>query len=117
MGWHYAVGWYYAIIGLLFQVALVVFAIRAHRLRRIVISRFMMWAAICYVIAASSWFTFNLAAGFFLRSASRTPEARRAVADYRYYTDQTFQILFAIFMIVALVSYARERPQSGTSTV
>src|SRR5437660_120934 len=110
-------GWYYAIVGLIFQAALVVFAIRAYRLRRTVVSRLMMWAAICYVIAASSWYTFNFAAGFFLKSAGRTPEARHAVADYRNYSDQTFQILFATFMIGALISFARERPQSGAPTV
>jgi hypothetical protein len=110
-------GWYYAIVGLVFQAALVVFAIRSHHLRRTVISQFMMWAVICYVIAASSWYTFNFAAGFFVKAAGRTPEARRAVADYRYYSDQTFQILFATFMIVALVSFARERPRSNTPTV
>ncbi len=76
-----------------------------------------MWAAICYVVAASSWYTFNFVAGFILKSAAHTAEARHTVADCRYYSDQTFQILFAAFMIAALISFARERPESGTPTV
>src|SRR5205085_9435467 len=98
---------------LLFQAALLAFAIRVHLIIRTAATSFLMWAIVCYVIAASSWYTFNFAAGFVLKSAAQTPNARLTVADYRYYSDQTFQILVAALTVAALISFIREHSAGG----
>jgi hypothetical protein len=101
-------GWYYGIVGLLFQAALVVVAIRAYGAKRDPVSFFLMLAAICYVVAASSWYTFPFMAGIFA-GPHLTVHTRLVLADSRYYSEQTFQILFALSMIAALLSLIRER--------
>lgn len=101
-------GRYYAIAGLIVQAALLVFAIRAYRARPSRVSLCVMWATVCYVLAASSWYTFYFTAGLFL-GAHPSPHPRHTLADFRFYSDQTFQILFAALMIAALISFMRER--------
>ena len=72
-----------------------------------------MWAAICYVIAASSWWTFYFSAGLVLGGQHLSPQGRLALADSRYYSDQTFQLLFAVLMIAALISLTRGSSRAG----
>ena len=101
---HIGVGQYYGILGLSVQVILVVFAIRTYRATRTRATLFLMWAAVCYVIAASSWWTFYFSAGLVLGRQHLSPHGRLALADSRYYSDQTFQLLFAVLMIAALIA-------------
>jgi hypothetical protein len=110
-------GWYYGILGLISQAVLIVFAIRAYRASRTRTSRFIMWAAICYVIAASSWWTFYFSAGLVLGRQQLSPRARHSLADSRFYSDQTFQLLFAVLMIAALISCTRESTRNGTRDI
>jgi hypothetical protein len=105
-------GWYYGILGLLVQAALIVVAVRAYLARRTDRAVFVLLAIICYAIVASSWFTFPFVAGFFWGS-HLTPHSRLVLADSRYYAEQSLQLLFAAFMIAALVSFTRERSVSG----
>lgn len=113
---HPSFGWYYAIVGLIFQAALVVFAIRAYRASRGRVALFAMLAAVCYAMAASSWYTFPFTAGLFLGS-HLSAHARLVLADSRYYFEQTFQILFAAFMIAALLSLTRGRSLSNATNI
>lgn len=111
-----AIGSYYAFLGLLFQTALIVFAIRTYRARRTRVTQLLMWATICYVVAASSWFTFYFVTGL-LWGQHPTSGMRCAVARCRYYSDQTFQILFAALMIAAFIALVRGRfSDDSTST-
>ena len=109
-------GWYYGIVGLIVQVALVVFAIRVYRANRGQVALFAMLAAICYGMAASSWYTFPFTAGLFLGS-HLTSHARLVLADSRYYFEQTVQILSAVFMIAALLSLTRGRSFSDATNI
>jgi hypothetical protein len=103
--------------GLLFEAALVVFAIRAHRTTRTAMSRFILAAIICYTLAASSWFTFYFAAGFLEKPAATSPQAQHTVAHLRYYSDHVLHFLFMAFMIAALISIVREHSTSRTPSV
>jgi hypothetical protein len=109
-------GWYYAVVGLIFQAALLVFAIRTYRATRTRTTLLMMWAIICYVITASSWYTFHFSLGLVL-GAHPTAQARRAVANWRFYSDQTFEMVFAALMIAALVFFARGASRDGTQNI
>jgi len=93
---HVGLGQYYGILGLIFQLILVVFATRTYRVTRTRTTFFTMWAVICYVIAASSWWTLYFSAGLVLGRHPQSPHARLTLADSRYYSDQTFQVLFAL---------------------
>ena len=64
------------------------------------------------VIARSSWFTFDL-----LEELLSSDAARAAVDPWHEYTNFTFQLLFVLLMIVALVSFIRERSAGGTPRV
>jgi ABC-type cobalamin transport system permease subunit len=110
-------GQYYAILGLIFQGALIVFAIRAYRSSRTRASLFIMGAAICYVIAASSWWTFYFSAGLVLGRQHLSPQVRHALADSRYYSDQTFQLLFVVLMIAALICFTRGSNRGGDPNI
>jgi hypothetical protein len=101
-------GWYFGVFGLLVLIALLLVAVRAYRARRTTSALHMLLAVICYVLAASSWFTFPFVAGLFLGSHPTT-HARLVLADSRYYAQQSSQLLFAAFMIAALISFMRER--------
>jgi hypothetical protein len=107
-------GWYLGLAGLVFQAALLFVAIRSYRAKRTTTLRYLLWACICYVVAASSWYTFNFAAGFMLKSDALTPAMRHTVAECRYYVEQSFEILFAILMIAALISFVRQRHPTDT---
>jgi hypothetical protein len=110
-------GQYYAIVGLLFQVALLVCAIRAYRVNRSQTGLLIMWATLCYVIAASSWWTFNFSAGLVLGGQRMSAHARHTLENSRYYCDQTFQLLFAALMIAALISITHRPSQRGNSNI
>ena len=109
-------GWYYAVVGLIIQAALLALAIRAYRVKRTHLSLFVMSAVICYVVAASSWFTFPFLAGLFV-GRTIAPHARYILEESRYYSDQTFQMLFAAFLIAALVSFTHERSKSDEPNI
>ena len=109
-------GWYCGLVGLAFQAALVVCAILTYRRSRGRVSLFAMLAAICYAIAASSWYTFPFTAALFLGS-HLTRHTRLVLADSRYYTEQAFQILFAFLLIAALVSFTRDRSVSHAPNI
>ena len=110
---HIGLGQYYGILGLSFQLILLVLAIRTYRATRTRTTLLIMWAAICYVIAASSWWTFYFSAGLVLGRQPLSAQARRTLADARYYSDQTFQLLFAALMVAALISFTRKATRSG----
>jgi hypothetical protein len=109
-------GWYYGVLGLFVQAALIVVAVRAYRARGTARAVFLLLAIICYAVAASSWFTFPFVAGLFWGS-QLTPHARLVLADSRYYSEQSLELLFACFMIAVLVSFMRERSPSGTPNI
>jgi hypothetical protein len=110
------IGWYYGIVGLVFQAMLIVFAVRGYRASRGRVALFAMVAVICYAIAASSWYTFPFTAGLFLGS-HLTAHARLVLADSHYYFEQTFQILFAVFMVAALLSLTHERTDQSHANI
>jgi hypothetical protein len=110
-------GQYCAIVGLLFQAALLVCAVRAYRVNRSQTGLLIMWATLCYVIATSSWWTFNFSAGLVLGGQRMSAHARHTLADSRYYCDQTFQLLFAALMIAALISIAHRPSQRDNSNI
>ena len=100
-------GWYFGVVGLLVLVALLIVAVRAYRTRRTANTLHLLLAVICYVVAANSWFTFPFVAGLFLGSRL-TAHASLVLADARYYSEQSLQILFAAFLMTALLSFTRE---------
>ena len=92
---------------LLGEAIMVVLAIRLFLVRHTRTFALLMWACVCFVIARSSWFTFGLLGGFL---SSRGDEAVRAAVDrWHEYTNFTFQLLFVVLMIAALISFLRER--------
>src|SRR5438309_11846229 len=94
-------------VTLIGQIVLLVFAVRLFLVRRTRTFALLMWACVCFVIARSSWFTFGLLGGFL---SSRGDEAVRAAVDrWHEYTNFTFQLLFVVLMIAALISFRRER--------
>jgi hypothetical protein len=105
-------GWYYGILGLIAQVTLMVFAIRAYRAQCTKSSLILLLAVISNAIAASSWYTFAFFEGLFWGSHV-TRHVRLVFADSRYYTQQTFQILFVVLMIAMLLSSPRKQRSNG----
>ena len=102
---------------LIFQGAVLVCAIHTHRTIHTPVTRFLLAAAICYVLNTTTWFTFYFAAGFILKDDAASPAAQHTVAHLRYYTDHVLNFLFAAFMIAALVSMMRARSASRTTNV
>ena len=97
---------------LLGEAMMLALAIRLFLVRRTRTFALLMWACVCFVIARGSWFTFGLLEGL-LSSAAR----RAAVERWHEYTNFTFQLLFVVLMIAALISFIRERSAAGTSSV
>jgi hypothetical protein len=92
---------------LICDVALLVLAIRLFRRRRTRTSILLMWASISFVIGASSWFTFAFSRGFFFRYTD--PTAKAMIFRWHERTEFTFQLIFVLLMIFALLSLLRER--------
>jgi hypothetical protein len=61
--------------------------------------------------------TFYFSAGLVLGRQQLSPRARHSLADSRFYSDQTFQLLFAVLMIAALISCTRESTRNGTRDI
>jgi len=89
------------------EVVMLVLAIRLFLSRRIRAFALLMWACVCFVIARRSWFTFAFVGGFFVSSSDEA--ARTAVDRWHEYTNFTFQLLFVVLMIAALISFRRGR--------
>ena len=94
------------------EAVMVVLAVRLFLIRRSRTFLLLLWACVCFVIARSSWFTFGL-----LESLLPNETARAAVDPWHEYTNFTFQLLFVVLMIAALISFIRERGAAGTSRV
>jgi len=97
------------------EAVMVVLAIRLFLARRTRTFALLMWACVCFVIARSSWFTFGLLGDFL--SSHNDEVARAAVDRWHEYTNFTFQLLFVVLMIVALISFLRERSSVATPGV
>jgi hypothetical protein len=102
-------------VTLLGQLVVLVLAIRLFCRRRSRSFALLLAACLCFIIADSSWFTFGFAHGFLF---PQTEGASRAMA-YRWHerTSLVFQLLFVLFMILALISFLRERPAAATPSV
>jgi hypothetical protein len=94
------------------EAVMLLLAIRLFLVRRTRTFALLMWACVCFVIARSSWFTFDL-----LEELLSSDAARAAVDPWHEYTNFTFQLLFVLLMIVTLVSFIRERSAGGTARV
>ena len=94
------------------EAVMVVLAIRLFLARRTRTFALLLWACVCFVIARSSWFTFGLLESFLSSEA-----ARAAVDPWHEYTNFTFQLLFVVLMIAALISFLRERNSVTTSSI
>jgi len=94
------------------EALMLVLSIRLCLARRTRTFSLLMWACICFVIARSSWFTFGL-----LDSLLSSAAARAAVDPWHEYTNFTFQLLFVVLMIAALVSFLRERSSVAPPSV
>jgi uncharacterized membrane protein len=91
------------------EAVMLVLAIRLFLARRTRTFSLLMWACICFVIARSSWFTFGL-----LNSLLSSAATRAAVDPWHEYTNFTFQLLFVVLMVAALISFLRERSPMAT---
>lgn len=89
------------------EAVMLVLAIWLYRIRRTGTFAFLMCACVSFVIARSSWFTFGFAGGYLVAAENRT--LRATVERWHEYTNFTFQLLFVLLMIAALVSFIRER--------
>ena len=94
------------------EAVMVVLAIRLFLARRTRTFALLMSACVCFVIARSSWFTFGL-----LDNLLSSAAARAAVDPWHEYTNFTFQLLFVVLMIAALVSFLRERSSVASPSV
>jgi hypothetical protein len=89
------------------EVVMLMLAIRLFLVQRTRTFALLMWACVCFVIARSSWFTFDLIGSFL---SGRHDEVARTAADrWHEYTNFTFQLLFVVLMIATLLSFLRER--------
>ena len=95
------------------EAIMVVLAIRLSLVQRTCTFALLMWACVCFVIARSSWFTFGLLGDFL--SSHHDETARAAVDRWHEYTNFTFQLLFVVLMIAALISFLRQRSSGATS--
>lgn len=93
------------------EAVMLVLAIRLFLARRTRTFALLMWACVCFVIARSSWFTFDL-----LESVL-SKDAARAVDPWHEYTNFTFQLLFVLLMIATLISFLRGRSSVATPSV
>ena len=91
------------------EVVMLVLAIRLFLARHTRTFALLMWACVCFVIARSSWFTFGL-----LESFLSSETARASVGRWHEYTNFTFQLLFVVLMIAALISFLRGRSSPAT---
>jgi len=97
---------------LLGEAMMLVLAIRLFLVRRTRTFALIMLACVCFVIARSSWFTFGL-----VESLQSSEATRAAVDRWHEPTNFTFQLLFVVLMIAALVSFLRERSSVATPSV
>jgi hypothetical protein len=94
---------------LLGEALMLVVAIRLFLVRRTRTFTLLMWACVCFVIARSSWFTFDL-----LERLLSNEAARATVDRWHEPTNFTFQFFFVMLMIATLVSFLRERTSAAT---
>jgi len=94
------------------EAVMLLLAIRLFFVRRTRTFAFLMSACVCFVIARSSWFTFEL-----LEELLSSDSTRAAVDPWHEYTNFTFQLLFVLLMIITLVSFIRERSAGGTPRI
>jgi hypothetical protein len=104
-----------SLVTLIGQVVLVVLAIRLFLRTRTRTFALLLWACVSFVIAASSWFTFSLIRGLFFPQSDRVPRA--LLHRWQERIDFSFQLIFVILMILALLSFLRERRGLGASSV
>lgn len=93
-----------SVVTLLGQVVLVVLAVRLYLRTRTRTFAFLMWACVSFLIAASSWFTFGFSHGLLFPHTDS-----ELVRRWQERTDFAFQLIFIILMILALLSFLRER--------
>ncbi|SRR6266478_1480200 len=98
---------------LVLQAAVLVLAIRLYLIKRTQAFALLMVGCFCHVIMHTTWFTFNFAAGFF--GASQSAIAK--INSWAYSTSRIFHALFLIFMILALISFVRDRSTVATPSV
>ena len=88
------------------DVALLVLVIRLFRRKRTHTSAFLMWASISFVIGASSWFTVGFSRGFLFRHTDAATKAM--LLSWSERTEFTFQLVFVLLMILAVLSLLRD---------
>jgi len=72
-----------------------------------------MWACICFVIGHSTWFGFACVA-----LAHHSDEVARLHAhQLEREVELPFQLLFVVLMLIAIVSFIRERSSIATPSV
>ena len=102
-------------ITLVGQIALLILAIRLYLVQRARTFVFLMWACICFVIATTGWFTFGFLGGFI--TGQQDAVTRAAAYRWSQYTEHTFRLFFVVLMILALISFIRERSPGGRPRV
>src|SRR6188508_1594681 len=101
-----------SVVTLIGQAVLVTLAVRIFLRTRSRAFAFLMWACVSFVIAASSWFTFG-----FLRCLLFPHSDRELVHRWQERIDFTFQLIFVILMILALLSFLRERRDAAVPAI
>ena len=99
---------------IILEVVVLVFAVRAYWVKSSPAFYFLLCACIFYGIARSAWFMFWTIK--YLFSLSVGPSDRTAV-PWQFYTQRGFDTLFLIFMILALISFIRERQRDSPSGI
>ena len=91
---------------LIAELVLLVVAISAYRIRRIRSAALLMCACVCFVIAGTSGGAFRLLEWYFL--VHHNTWARLQIRQWPQVATLTFQLLFVVLMIAALVCLIRE---------
>jgi hypothetical protein len=99
---------------LFLDVFALIVSVRAYRANKSRALFFLLCACISYGIARSAWFIFWTIK--YLFSLSVGPSDQPAV-PWQFYTQRGFDTLFLIFMILALISFIRERQTDATSRI
>jgi hypothetical protein len=101
---------------LIAELVLLVVAISAYRIRRIRSAALLMCACVCFVIAGTSGVAFRLLERYFL--VHHDTWARLQIGQWPQVAALTFQLLFVVLMIAALVCLIREhRSRSNPSAL
>jgi hypothetical protein len=90
---------------IILEIVVLIGAVRAYRAKRSRAFCFLLCACIFYIMARTFWFTFGVVTDVF----SLTIGLSERTALWQFVTQRTFDTLFLIFLILALVSFIREQ--------